>query len=225
MHDLWPHETRACSLVTEALANHSRVCLRMATGAGKSRVACELIRDWLVCGLKVSLYTERPAVFAEALCNLFVTTADRSVENISACSVPECDDLQVSGLKKRHASLPFAAVIVLDSWNGVAQDLIARHLDRPNCRWLVMTAKKTGEFFYDSLIQCGTAEDARVCNGRKLWVSFYQRNRESDLTFAAARVQFSIDYGFDPPDNAPFMPKTEYDSWCKMKSVSRERLT
>lgn len=225
MNYLWHHQISAIRESTDALNRYIRVCLRMATGAGKARVAGELIRDWLICGLKVSLYTERPEVFAELLCGLCMTTADRSVQNIVAYSVPECDDFQIGPLKTRRGDVPFADMIVSDGWNGFTQDLFCRHAERPAARWLVLTDRPVKPFFYDAIVACGTSEEVRACNGRNLWVEWYRRHKDSDLTFTSASVKFSIEYGFDPPDGVPFMPTTEWDMCRRLKDVPRERLT
>jgi hypothetical protein len=225
MNDLWKHQHAAIRDVSQAFADgNRRVCLRMATGAGKSRVACELIRDWLICGLKVHLYTERPAVFADVLCQMGLTTADRCFANIIGYCVPDWDDFQISGLKKRQ-TMPYADAIVSDGWNSVSQDLFARHSERPNSRWLFLTAKRVKPFFYDTVLEHGTSEQVRSCIGTKLWIEFYKRIVDSTLTFTAAFVQFSIDYGFDPPDGSPFMPTVEWDMLRRVKDVPRERLT
>jgi Type III restriction enzyme, res subunit len=225
MNDLWPHQTKAIRDVSQAFAEgHRRVCLRMATGAGKSRVACELIRDWLMCGMKVHLYTERTFVFADLLCHMSLTSADRSFSNILNYCVPDWDDFQVGGLKKRQP-VPYADAIVSDGWNSVSQDVFSRHAERPNARWLVLTAKMVKAFFYDTVLEHGTSEQVRSCIGTKLWIDFYNRIVDRTLTFTAAFVQFSIDYGFDPPEGSPFMPTTEWDMMRRVKDVPRERLT
>lgn len=179
MTPLWPHQIEAIRLAHDALGLHRTVCLRMATGAGKSRVACELIRDWLVCGFKVSLYTNRRMLLdqlARTLTAFGLTHGRRSADAIEHGEMPTDDPLQISSiqteasrtLKKKVWQLHNADRVVIDEAHlnkeDTAAHIIGLHLAKPGAAVLGLTATPLDiGGLYEHLICAGTMPELRSC--------------------------------------------------------------
>lgn len=179
--DLWPHQANAIRLVADAInAGHRRICLMQHTGAGKSRTACELIRDWLHVGYKVSLYTNRKMLLdqlASTLSNFGLTHGRRSADAIAHGELPTDDPLQISSiqteasrtLKKKVWQLHQADRIVVDEAHlnagATAHEILTRHLQMDgNAVYLGLTATPLDiGHCYDHLIVASTLPELRRC--------------------------------------------------------------
>jgi superfamily II DNA or RNA helicase len=134
---LWPPQQRAISQVTDALADgHRRICLAMPTGAGKSRVACELIRDWLMADFKVSLYTNRKMLIEQLMKTLSafgLKFGVRAAGHEDDRDMPlQISSIQTEGsrvLKKKRWRLHEANRVLIDEAHLNAGDTAAQLID------------------------------------------------------------------------------------------------
>ena len=176
--DLWPCQTRSIEQVTNALVDgQKRVCLCLPTGMGKSRVACELIRDWLVVGYKVSLYTNRKMLIdqlSDTLSQFGLSHGMRSATHMET-ERPSCDNLQVSSiqteasrvLKKKTWQLHEADRIIVDEAHlnagAQAKQILDMHVSR-GAAYVGLTATPLDiGHLYDNLIIGGTVAEGREC--------------------------------------------------------------
>ncbi len=176
---LWPPQSNAIRLTTDALADgQKRICLCLPTGGGKSRIACELIRDWLHVGYKVSLYTNRKMLLeqlAKTLKAFGLAHGTRSADAIEHGKMPSDDPLQISSiqteasrvLKKKVWQLHEADRVIVDEAHiqsaDTAQTLLNMHLERGGSYiGLTATPLELGHM-YDHLIIAGTNSELREC--------------------------------------------------------------
>ena len=106
---LWTSQARSIELVTDAIFNgERRICLCLPTGGGKTRIACELIRDWLHVGYKVSLYTNRKMLIEQlstVLSKFGLQHGLRTASDIEHGEMPSEHSLQVSSIRPRRRTL------------------------------------------------------------------------------------------------------------------------
>lgn len=176
--DLWLPQTRAIEQTTAALAEgHQRICLTLPTGGGKSRIACELIRDWLHVGYKVSLYTNRKMLIEQVsrvLSEFGLNHGMRSAQHMES-EMPSNDHLQVSSiqteasrvLKKKTWQLHEADRVLVDEAHlnsgETAKTLLDMHIER-GASYVGLTATPLGiGHVYDHLIVAGTNSELREC--------------------------------------------------------------
>jgi superfamily II DNA or RNA helicase len=103
MNPLWPAQEKAIRLVNDVVANgHRRICLCLPIGGGKSRVICELVRDFLHVGFNVSVYTNR-RMLIDQLSRVFsefgMNHGVRSADALECGKVPTGHPLQVSSIQ------------------------------------------------------------------------------------------------------------------------------
>jgi superfamily II DNA or RNA helicase len=176
--DLWMPQANAIRQVTDALADgQRRICLALPTGGGKSRIACELIRDWLHVGYKVSLYTNRKMLIEQLVrtLNTFgLSHGTRSAAHMET-ELPTNDALQVSSiqtessrvLKKKTWQLHEADRIIVDeahlNASATAKTLLDLHLAQ-GASYVGLTATPLDiGHLYDHLIVAGTNSELRAC--------------------------------------------------------------
>lgn len=173
--NLWPHQSTSIRSVHEAIADgHRRVCLTIPTGGGKTRVACELVRDWLVAGFRVSLYTNRKMLveqLSEVLKKFGLHHGIRAAGHDDDREHP----LQISSvqteasrvLKRRTWQLHQAERVLLDECHinsgDMAQQLMAKHLEIGGS-FVGLTATPLGiGHMFDHLIVGATNSELRRC--------------------------------------------------------------
>lgn len=177
--ELWTPQRNAIESVTEALSNgERRICLALPTGGGKSRIACELIRDWLHVGYKVSLYTNRKMLIEQlqrTLSDFGLKHGTRSADAVEHGEMPTSDHLQVSSiqteasrvLKKKTWQLHEADRVLIDEAHlnagETAQELCRRHVEAgASIIGLTATPLDIGHM-YDHLIVAATNSELRAC--------------------------------------------------------------
>lgn len=192
---LWIPQQRAIEQTTAALADgHRRICLTLPTGGGKSRIACELIRDWLHVGYKVSLYTNRKMLIEqlkETLRKFGLDHGTRSADALDHSEMPTDQALQVSSiqtecsrvLKKKTWQLHQADRILIDEAHlqggATAKTLMDMHLlQGASYVGLTATPLDIGHM-YDHLIVAGTNSELRECGA--LVVAHHKAIGEPDM--------------------------------------------
>jgi superfamily II DNA or RNA helicase len=176
---LWLPQKRLVTGVTESIvAGHRRICAVLPTGGGKSRASCELINDWLVCGHKVSLYTNRKMLIeqlAKVLSAFGLDHGLRTADAIAHNKLPSDCPLQISSvqtessrvLKKKTWQLHPATRVLIDEAHlnsgDQAKMLVDRHLEL-GAAVVGMTATPIDlAHFYDHLVVGGTNSELREC--------------------------------------------------------------
>lgn len=173
---LWEPQRRAIMQTTDALADgHRRICLAMPTGAGKSRVACELIRDWLEGGFNVSVYTNRKMLI-EQLCKTMsafglsygVRAAgyERDAERALQISMIQTEASSV--LRKKRVKLHEASRVLVDEAHLNAGEQMQKicdiHCEEHNASIVGLTATPLGiGHFYNHLVVPTTLAELRKC--------------------------------------------------------------
>lgn len=176
MPPLWEPQVRSIAAVHAAMIDGKRrICLTLPTGAGKGRIACELIRDWVVAGYKVGLYTNRRMLIEQLSGVLQAFGLDHGVR---AANWQEDRDfpVQISSVqtehsrvsKKRTWELHDADRVIFDEAhlqaNPIALALANGHLAKEGSAYLGMTATPLGlAHMYDDLILGGTNSEMRQC--------------------------------------------------------------
>ncbi len=176
---LWPPQARAIELTTAALVDGQRkICLCSPTGSGKSRIACELIRDWLHVGYKVSLYTNRKMLIEQlqrTLKEFGLHHGTRAASDLGPGEMPCDSPLQISSiqteasrvLKSKKWQLHEADRIIIDEAHlnsgAIAKTLLDLHLTQ-GASYVGLTATPLGiEHVYDHLIVAGSNSELRAC--------------------------------------------------------------
>lgn len=173
---LWEPQKRAISAVHEAVIDGCRrMCLTLPTGGGKGRVACELIRDWIVADLKVSIYTNRKSLIEQ----LDQVLGDFGIDHgVRADGWDDNRDqpVQISSIqtdssrvmRKKVWQLHDADRIIVDELHlncgADTQKIIAKHLEKPGAAFIGMTATPLGVGeMCDKLIVAGVNSELRKC--------------------------------------------------------------
>jgi len=173
--ELWTPQVRAISQVQNALADgHRRICLAAPTGSGKSRVACELIRDWLHVGYRVSLYTNRKMLIEQLIKTLRAFGLEHGVR---AANYEDNRDLplQISSvqtessrvLKKKTWQLHESDRVLVDEAHlnsgAIAKTLLDMHIAQgASIVGLTATPLDIGHC-YDVLLTPTTNAELRAC--------------------------------------------------------------
>ncbi len=179
--ELWTPQRRAIEQVTDALADgHRRICLAMPTGSGKSRVACEMVRDWLVSGFKVSVLTNRKMLIEQlqnTLTNFGLTFGVRTADAIAYNKLPTNQALQVSSiqtevsrvLKRKTWQIHAAERVLVDEAHlnagATAKTLLDLYLqENPQSAYIGLTATPLDiGHVYDHMIVPTTLAELREC--------------------------------------------------------------
>lgn len=173
--DLWIPQQRAIRQTTDAIEEgERRICLCLPTGGGKSRVACELIRDWLHVGYKVSLYTNRRMLIDQLIQTLKtfglhhgVRAADHDDDRDRALQVSSIQTEASRVLKKKIWQLHEADRVIVDEAHlnsgAIAKTLLDLHVTAgAHVVGLTATPLDVGHV-YDHLIIGGTNSELREC--------------------------------------------------------------
>lgn len=172
---LWAPQQRAISQTTEAIADgHRRICLASPTGSGKSRIACELIRDWLMADFKVSLYTNRKMLIEQLIKTLSafglhhgVRAANHEDNRDRALQISSIQTEASRVLKKKTWQLHEADRIIIDeahlNTGATAKQLLDLHLAQgASYVGLTATPLDIGDL-YDHLLVPTTLAELREC--------------------------------------------------------------
>lgn len=171
----WPHQDYACREVPAAMARGCRrLLLTSPTGAGKSRMACELIAGWLEEGLRVVLYTNRK-MLVEQLSGVLeshgldhgVRAAGWEDQRHRALQVSSIQTENERVLRQQKWELHDAQRVVIDEAHlqkgAIAKKILDRHLaDGASYLGLTATPLDLGNL-YDELIIAGTNSELRRC--------------------------------------------------------------
>jgi superfamily II DNA or RNA helicase len=176
--DLWLPQTRALADTTAAIADgEQRICLTLPTGGGKSRIACELIRDWLHVGYKVSVYTNRKMlldqlsrVVSEFGLNHGIRNATVPLDKLPCDSPLQVSSIQTEAsrvLKKKVWQLHAADRVLIDEAHlqtgNTARQIIDLHIAQ-GAAVVGLTATPLDLWdIYTHLVVGGTNSELRDC--------------------------------------------------------------
>ncbi len=203
---LWPHQERAVHTIRSLRAEGvRRVLLTIPTGGGKTRVACELVRDWLADGLRVVVYTNRRLLIAQ-LSGVMKAAGLRHGIRAAGHEDRRDQPLQISSVQTERRrvldrdqgawEVHPADVVVIDEAHLNAgptmRQLLQRHIDQ-GAFVLGLTASPIdlGEV-YDRLVVAGTPSELRACGA--LVAARIHGCDEPDLS-AIGRVKLGEDIG------------------------------
>jgi superfamily II DNA or RNA helicase len=177
MFELWPHQRYAVTSVLDAQDRGvKRLLLSSPTGAGKTRVACDLIDRWCEQGLKVVLYSNRRMLVDQTDRVLNAAQIDHGVRaagymNKDSAFMP----VQVSSLqteqskvfKRKTWQLHAAQRVLLDEAHLNKGPMVRKILDahlKGGAMYVGLTATPLdlGDL-YDQLIVAGTTSELRDC--------------------------------------------------------------
>jgi DNA repair protein RadD len=176
---LWPPQVRAIDQTLDAIAQgHRRICLTLPTGSGKTRCSWELARDWLVCGLRVAVYTNRTFLIEQlqqSAKSFGLHFGVRSAATLSHNEMPSDDPLQICSIqteesrtiKKKVWKLHNADRVLIDEAHlqtgEMMQKIVRQHIEA-GAYIVGLTASPIGiSGMYDVLLQPASISELRDC--------------------------------------------------------------
>lgn len=176
MQQDWPHQVSAFDQVEAAIAQgQRRICLAMATGAGKTRVASKLINAWSDQEHRTVIYTNRRMLVDQLSANLDAAGIDHGVRASGWSTDNAVFPVQIASIQTEDArvnkaktwQLHDAKRILVDESHcnkgPVAKGIIDRHVSEGAAIvGLTATPLDIGDI-YHHLIQAGTMAELRAC--------------------------------------------------------------
>lgn len=175
----WPHQTKAVIGVLDAIkAGHRRVLLTSPTGAGKTRIAAELVSQWIGSGDKAALYLHRKMLLEQASGDMKKFGLDHGIRAagykdqwelpFQICSMQTEDARSMRADEHKRTQLHDAKLVIVDEAHlqgGDSMQAIARkHLQNPDCVVVGITATPVNlSHAYDHLVTAGVNSELRKC--------------------------------------------------------------
>lgn len=230
--DLWLHQEKGIADVREAIARgDNRILLTAPTGAGKSRIICELIEGWCGESLKTVLYTNRKMLLDQ----ISKVIGDHGIwHGVRAATYADDRDypVQVSSiqteasrvLKKKEWKLHGAHRVIVDEAHvnkgDVARTILAQH-EKEGAVIVGFTATPIdmGDL-YSSLIVAGTNSELKTCGA--LLPAWHYGPDEPDLK----KIKFVEGQDLTHKENSKAMMTATifsrvYESWMRLNPDAR----
>lgn len=147
-HELRPYQTAAIAHLREAMREHKRVVLQLATGAGKTIIASNIVQMALDKGRKVLFLAPRRELIDQAASaferhgiRVGKIMAGRQRDDMADMQVASFDTLHARGIRKGSMRMPPADLIIVDEIHLAVADSRQEVLNAyPDARLIGLTA-------------------------------------------------------------------------------------